>query len=111
LRIERLRALVSALSVSDMEPGAMSDLLMCSTSAIRNYIHELTTAMVIIAPACESKAGIPRNKRYRLSTDLQQVQRFLAGLDGAEASGAQARRDPLVEALFGTAGKKSEIVI
>jgi hypothetical protein len=139
LRIERLRALIAELSTRQMDLTQIAGFLRCSPSGTRNYVSELVDATVLIAPDAEAV----RNKLYRLSTDLQKIHRFLAGIAAQEVSRGSARidrrshssladarylhvltagavsireaeqlgarRDPLVEALFGQAAKMERL--
>lgn len=78
-RTERLLALLAELSIRDMDLLAMSFLLNCSQSAVRNYTFELLSAGVIVAfPSKRTSAG--GSKDYRLSADTRIVENFLSNL-------------------------------
>jgi hypothetical protein len=80
LRTERLRGLIVELVARHMDIAEMSKFLACSQSAVRNYVHELTDAAVVVAPDGVRSMNGRLDKRYRLSMDRQSVERFLNGL-------------------------------
>lgn len=127
-RIERLRRLLSELSLREVGHSDVIELLDCSMSSARNYIAELLNARVVVARACHRGSD---RAMYRLNTDEAPLRAFCALLGGAPVPGgahppppldvvathqaflfesprhwalvrgASMQRDPLVAALFG----------
>ncbi|MDL2354074.1 MAG: hypothetical protein QFF03_02325 [Pseudomonadota bacterium] len=129
-RLVNLRSLVAAFAGRDIGRSGVAALLGCSLSASRNYLAELLDAGVVHSQPVRQSDGGGDRIQYRLSADPRAVRDFLASLavpDGAAdcraadpariqrmwrdadfflaAGHAPARRDPLVAALFGAAGR------
>lgn len=128
-RLTNMRTLVAEFSVRDLGYGGVALLLDCSSSAARNYICELLDAGLITSHQIRLAAGCVDRTRFRLTDDPGLVRHFLAGLgksqggDGnsrrvhraldysnssSDVDDTQARRDPLVTALFGAPGKRKD---
>lgn len=128
-RLTNMRTLVAEFSVRDLGYGGVALLLDCSSSAARNYICELLDAGLIASHPIRLAAGCADRTRFCLTDDPGLVRHFLAGLgksqggDGnsqrvhralehsnssADMDHTQARRDPLVTALFGSPGQRKD---
>lgn len=81
--MEKLHALVAELAVRNMGYGAAALFLACSSSAARNYMHELRDAGVIAAALIRQSAGCIDKMAFHLNPDPSLAQNFLATLDAS----------------------------
>lgn len=92
-RLANLRALVYEFSVRDMSFATAALFLKCSPSSARNYVFELLDAEVVISPQTKPPHGRIDRLEYRLNSNLQHVQEFLAKHTEAQNSkNSSARR-------------------
>lgn len=97
LRTEKLGELAVAFAQRDMGQLEAAALLECSASAARSYLFELLDAGVI-----RQKPQAERGKPvYRLSYD--------GASPAAAVDNVEARRDPLVAALFGAPPPRNHV--
>jgi hypothetical protein len=96
-RIERLTALVEALSARDLGLADIADLLHCSASASRNYAFELTDAGIIRLAPGPQVGGSGGRRLYRITPDRALVDAFmsvLANPGACDVTRANAGRKP-----------------
>lgn len=92
-RIEQLRALVAELMMRDIGYVGVATLLQCSKSAARMYVQELRGAGMITARPIRQPADCVDKLAYRLHSDPQQVQAFLAKLSQSQRCNITSQRN------------------
>lgn len=83
-RMEQLRALVSELMIRDIGYTGVATLLKWSQSAARMYVQELRGAGIVAAGPIRQPADCVDKIVFRLNSNSQQVQAFLATLSQSQ---------------------------
>lgn len=83
-RMANLHALIAELKVRNMGYGAVALFLACSSSAARNYMHELRDAGVIASALIRQSAGCIDKMAFYLNPDPALAQNYLATLDASK---------------------------
>jgi hypothetical protein len=124
--VQRLLYLIDQLQTRDIGYAGAAELLRCSRSRARQYLHELLSNDIILHSPRMMAQDSPDERGLCLNPHQTIVRRFVAELRGQAGSAASPRndvarehsspveptqrdvwRDPLIVALFGPAPGRS----